>query len=513
MTAELDSTVVPGRAWCVEATMGHCVLWPTGAEPLLPGDRYDGRAYARELADLLRWGVERGINGIDVLHGERGGYADPGGLLLEEEAIRRGLPFAVGGHVGHGFPHWMPAALTTLRPELCRVDEHGKRAATGNLCTADPEALGRAVGELTLLRDRHPRARLLQVFPDDVIGGSWCHCPRCRDRSPTEQYAALVAAIAGAVDARLPGTEVGFLLYHDTLSGLPDSGQRDPSRDFLPPNVYALYAPRERCYAHAIDDETCPRNRLYWEHLLRAREVFDGRVDVFEYYGDTILWHYFNVAVPRVIAADLRAYGRLGVREVQALAFGTYSQWAHGLNLAAFALLSSGQEREVDSAVQRYAGERYGVRAADRMTEYYRALEEVQEGYLSMCAYGEDWMSDLRGMSTASPHYGAHRERALESRAGLTRLADLLADAARVCGSGEGAVHLHAEQVSLENTRAELDLLDLRLAIGERITGGGPWQWTEEERRRQSSVRQQQWDLAQGVPVEIRGQAFGALAP
>ncbi len=506
------SMVIPGRAWSVEAAMGHCVIWPGAAVPALPADRYDGRAYARELVELLAWGVERGINGIDILHGERGGYADPGGLLLEDEACRLGLPFAVGGHVGHGFPAWIPAAVTASRPELCRVDADGVRRPTGNLCTADPEALGRALGMLSMLHDRHPAARLLQVFPDDVVGGSWCHCARCRDRSPVAQYATLVAAVAGVVEARRPGTQVGFLLYHDTLSGLPEPAAVGVS-GFLPPNVYALFAPRERCYAHAIDDPACPRNQAYWQHLVRAASLFPGRVDVFEYYGDTILWHYFNVAIPAVIAADLQAYHRLGVREVQALAFGSYSVWAHGANLAAFAGLSAGQAADPDTAVARYASERYGHRAADCMVTYYQALAAAQCGYLSMCDYPEEWTCDLRGVGPASPHYSAHRERVATARAAFAGLPDLLAAAARHGGGSREAACLHAEQVSLENARTELDLLDLRLAIGERATAGGAGAWTEAETAATVAARQGQWDLAQAVPAEIRGQAFGALAP
>lgn len=502
--------VIPGRAWCVEASMGHCVLWPAAGLPALPPERYDGRAYARELVDLLRWGVDRGINGIDILHGERGGYADPGGLLLEDEALHLGVPFAVGGHVGHGFAHWMPRRLMAQRRELCRMDSQGRRTPDGNFCTADPEALGRAIGELTLLLDRHPRARLLQAFPDDVLGGSWCHCPRCRDRSAAEQYATLVAAAAGALSARRPGAQVGFLLYHDTLGDLPEPAGSGEAA--FPPSVYALFAPRERCYAHAIDDDRCPRNRFYWQHLVRASQVFSGRVDVFEYYGDTILWHYFNVAIPRVIAADLRAYRRLGVREVQALAFGAYSRWAHGLNLAAFAWLASGQEVDADAAVGRYAREQFG-RAADDMAQYYGALEQVQSRYLALCPYPDDWMGDLRGTPGPSPQYRPHRERAATCREEFGRLAGLVERATRRAEPGEPLDHVQAEGASLEIARVELEQLDLRLAIGERWTEGGPRAWTGAEIESRTAARQRQWDLAQSVPVRIRGQAFGALAP
>ena len=508
-----DGMVIGRRAWAVEAAMGHCRMWGQVGNPALPAGRYNGRVYAREMVDLLRWGVARGINAIDILHGERGGYADPGGLLLEAEALRQQIPFAVGGHVGHGYPHFFPAALFEKRPELFRMDAGGHRTASGNLCTANPEALGRAVGELSKLLDRHPRAGVVQIFPEDVHGGAWCCCPKCKGHTPTEQYATLISAVAGALDARMPGTEVGFVLYHDTLTGLPPGPVLPDGSRFVPPNVYALFAPRERCYAHAIDDESCPRNRLYWKSVRRAKEVFEGRVDAFEYYGDTILWQYFNVAIPHVIAADLRAYRSLGVREIQALAFGTYSIWAHGLNLATFAWLSSGMETDVEAAIARYARERFGKQVEGRMVAYYLSLEKAQAKYLGFCHYEDEWLHDLRGFGRPSPGYKKHRRLVAESKEEFKRLAEVLAQAEAHCQGDPFAKNLKAEQAHLEITRIELDQLDTRLAIGERITKGGAAHTTAEEAARRVAARQRQWDIAQGVPVEIRGQAFGALAP
>jgi hypothetical protein len=507
------SMVIDGRALAVEAAMGHCRLWGPSAPPLLPADRYNGRVYAQEMVQLLQWGAQRGINGIDILHGERGGYADPGGLLLEEEALRLKIPFGVGGHVGHGYPHFLPQALFAGRPELFRMDGGGHRTPTGNLCTANPEALGRAVGELTKLLDRHPRARVIQIFPDDAFGGSWCSCPKCKARTPVEQYATLLSAVAGAMDARMPGIQVGMCLYHDTLTGLPDKPVLPDGSRFVAPNVYALYAPRERCYAHAINDAGCPRNRLYWRCAQRAKEVFEGRLDVFEYYGDTILWQYFNVAIPHVIAADLAAYRSLSPREIQALAFGTYSIWAHGLNLATFAWLSSGMETSADAAIARYARERFGPQVQDRMVAYYTMLEKAQANYLAFCRYEDDWLHDLRGFGKPSPGYAEHRRRVAEAKELFKQLAEMLTQAAAQAKGDEFVRNLAAEQAHLEITRIELDQLDMRLAIGERITSGGSGAWTEQEESRRVVNRQWQWGIAQKVPAEIRGQAFGAQAP
>lgn len=508
-----ESMVIANRSWSIEAAMGHGLRLKRSARPALPQDRYNGRKYARELVELLRWGMKRGINGIDILHGERGGTADPGGRFLEKEALRHGLPFSAGGHVGAGFARWLPKDLFSTRPDLFRMDAKGKRTPSGNFCTAAPEALGRAIGEVANLLDRHPRARLLQVWAEDVIDGSWCHCPACRRRTPAEQYAAVIATAAGVLAARKPGMQIGFLLYHDTLGGLTrKSGGPGAPRAF-PPNVYALYAPRERCYAHAIDDPRCRRNRFYWNSLLRAKELFGDRVDVFEYYGDNVLWHYFNVAIPRVIAADLRAYRRVGVREIQCLTFGAYSLWAHGLNLAVFAWLASGMETDVDAAIARYARERFGARAEGRMVEYYRRLERIQAGYLGFCGYADDWICDLRGCWGKSMEYAAHRRRVATCRAQFPVLTDLLALAAPRVRGKSFATNLRAEQSSLAITRIELEQLDMRMDSGIRFTAGARNAWGEKEKASEADARQRQWEIAMTVPESIRGQVFGALAP
>ena len=486
--------------------MGHSVLQGRKGGHL-PSGRYDGRLYAREMATLLRWGAERGINGIDILHSDRGGYADPGGVLLELEAASRGIPFAVGGHVGHGYPHFIPEGMFDSRPDLFRVDAEGRRTPTGNVCTSNCEALGRAVGELTKLLDRHPGAEMVHIFPDDTCGGSWCRCPKCADLTPTQQYARLISAVAGALDARRQGVEASFLLYHDTLS-LPDSA----AGGFLPPNVYGLYAPRERCYAHAIDDAACPRNRRYWSALRDAVTCFAGRLDVFEYYGDTILWQYFNVAIPHVIAADLRAYREMAVREVQALAFGTSSLWAHGLNLAVFAWLAAGIETDVDSAIARYATERFGPEACDDMVAYYDALETAQAGYLGFCGYEDDWLHDLRGGGAASPWSGEHRRRTAESRTAFAALTDMLDAAGGRCRGETFRDNLRAEQAHLRLTQIELEQLEMRLAMGEQAFQGDAKADPDDRQRRQDAAHARQWEIAQSVPPEIRGQAFGALA-
>src|SRR5205823_4835904 len=122
--------------------------------------------------------------------------------------------------------------------------------------------------------------------------------------------------------------QVAYLAYHDTIE--PDIGLLPLS------NVAVEWAPRERCYAHAIDDPACHINPRYWDSLRRYFDIFDGRVHVFEYYADAILFGGLSFATPTVISRDLRAYHMLGVRSISCLTFGAYSVLAYPVNLLAF---------------------------------------------------------------------------------------------------------------------------------------------------------------------------------
>ncbi|MFH1569456.1 MAG: hypothetical protein ABIL09_15780, partial [Gemmatimonadota bacterium] len=123
------------------------------------------------------------------------------------------------------------------------------------------------------------------------------------------------------------------------------------------------------------------------------------------------------------------------------------------------------------------------------------------------------WMCDLRGFGPPSPHYGEHRRRAAASRQAFGGLRDRLERAARRCPTPEATERVAAERAALEITCVELELLELRLAVAERATVDPAATWSEAERARCGQARQRQWDLAAQVPLAIRGQAFGALAP
>jgi hypothetical protein len=133
------------------------------------------------------------------------------------------------------------------------------------------------------------------------------------------------------------------------------------------------WAPRERCYSHAIDNRACPVNPRYFESLKRYIEIFDGRGHVFEYYADAILFGGLGVATPATIVRDLRAYRALGITSVSCLTFGAYSVLAYPVNLEAFARATQSPDFDPDVTIADVAAQRH-PRCAPAMADAYRTI-------------------------------------------------------------------------------------------------------------------------------------------
>jgi hypothetical protein len=201
----------------------------------------------------------------------------------------------------------------------------------------------------------------------------------------------VVNAIAEALAlAGISGCPVAYLAYHDTLE--PDPGLRPLA------NVHFEWAPRERCYSHALDDDTCAVNPGYYASLRRYIELFHGRGHIFEYYADAILFGGLGVATPSVIARDLRAYHALGLTSISCLTFGAYSTLAYPVNLEAFtrgtrSLNFDGSEMLAATADQLHP------QCAPAMAGAYRAIAKASAAILEN---GGDIMRPKAGRGVAA---------------------------------------------------------------------------------------------------------------
>jgi hypothetical protein len=321
--------------------------------------------HLRHDREFIPWMARRAINAFSYIrhpHDTRLKIDEVAPLLREH-----GIGIEYGGHV---IQLLLPRELFADHPEYFPAGDDGVRAARGNLCVSNPDAVALVrAGALAYVRD-HPENELLHIWGADVRRGAWCRCGQCRDLPPQMQYMQVVNAIASELGAESNAPPIAYLAYHETIDPHPGLNPRD--------NVWFEWAPRERCYSHAIDDPACEINPRYLESLKRYIDIFNGRGHIFEYYADAILFGGLGFATPAVVASDLRAYRALGITSVSCLTFGAYSVMAYPVNLEAFVRGSQDPNFEPDAAwVDTSAGRH--PRGAPEMAAAYRAVERASK--------------------------------------------------------------------------------------------------------------------------------------
>jgi hypothetical protein len=366
---------------------------------------------------FIGWMAARGLNSLSYIR-----HTVDSRLKIEELVPlcrERGIASEYGGHV---LQLLLPRDRFDVNPELFPADAKGERNSHGDLCVSNDAAL-RIVrdGALRYIRE-NPECELLHVWGADVWKGAWCRCSECAGLSPQLQYMKVVNAIAEALEADGSSViEAAYLAYHDTIE--PDPALR-PLR-----NVWFEWAPRERCYSHAIDDRDCEINPRYLESLKRYIELFDGRGHVFEYYADAILFGGIGAATPSVIMCDLRAYRSLGLGSISCLTFGAHSAIAYPVNLEAFARGTRDPDLEPDRILADTAAELYPA-CGPLMAEAYRAIARASALIFNG---GGDVMRPKLGLRAAS-----------------TRVRKLTAAYAEITHAIEAAGHIIASAPNLK---------------------------------------------------------------
>jgi hypothetical protein len=347
---------------------------------------------------------------------------------------RRGVALEYGGHV---LPILLPRELFGEHPDYFPQSPEGERTEHGNLCTSHAGALELASRNAVAWVREYPEMRVVHLWGADLWKGGWCRCDACRGVGAQEQSLRVCNAVARALTQAGIARPVCYLAYHDTIDA--DAGLRPD------PDVYVEFAPRERCYGHAIDDAQCTTNRRYAAALERYCDLFDGRVRLFEYYGDAILFCGCAVPLPEVIERDLTYYHGLGVREVTMLQFGTFSLWAYPSNFLAFARATTdGGHCAAD--VERYC-RRFGAHAA----HVYGTLGEVERLMRAVVTYG-----DILRPPRRAEHAAALRARLDDVLPNLAACAQALAAGGDATVGAQGALLCYTHTL-LQGVRREVE--------------------------------------------------------
>lgn len=274
----------------------------------------------------------------------------------------RGMELELGGH---HLRDLLPRRLFRHDPELFRFDG-ARRTPDFNCCPSNPATQTRLRNALQAFVRRYPEAGVYHLWPDDILGGGWCHCARCAGLSPADQVLLAINQLAAALAEVRPDARISALAYHDT--------EAPPDQIAPHPNVDLLFAPRPRSYAHGI---AAAPNAGYAArlaaHVTRFHGQPEARPAVFEYYLDGILFKSAPPPLAATLSADLQAYHAAGVHTVHALLTGDRPFRSAPLNAWLFAQLAWNPEHPVDTLLSAWAAAR-APRSPTALCNAYAAL-------------------------------------------------------------------------------------------------------------------------------------------
>ncbi len=301
---------------------------------------------------------------------------------LQGEVNKRGLMIEVGGHL---LPEFLPREMFAGHPDWFPRNAAGERVPTFNLNPFNPEALEYVTNRAAAYFGRIPEASLFHAWPDDIDGGGWSNEPGKEDYTASDQSLLVMNHIVNRLREKMPEANVAFLAYHDTVYA--------PRVVKPAPGIVYFYAPRERCYAHSLDDEHCALNRVYARALEQALPSFGAaNAEVFEYYTDEVLFqNATNPPLPEVMAADARYYQRLGIPRVGSLAVSTSQYPSPMVNAFLFPKALWNPASDLNAALSEYARVYFGDPS---MSEFLQSIKSAMVDLVSTCAYttpGSDW--------------------------------------------------------------------------------------------------------------------------
>lgn len=300
---------------------------------------------------------------------------DADGSAIRAEAARRGLTLQFGGH---HLPALLRRELFAEHPDWF-PERNGARDSRYNLCTSRAGARREIHDRALSFFRRFAGASVYHLWADDIVGGGWCSCRGCTGVPPSDQALHATNVLAEALAEVDPSAAVAHLAYHDTI---------EPPKVFLPgKRVTALYAPRNRNYACAIDDPRCPRNLDgHYAELIGLRETFAKRPNslaVFEYYSDAILYRWLDPPNLRILPQDAMAYRAAGVFDYGNLAV-TPRPWI-GPTWHAwwFARCAWDPNLNARSELERFCSAAYGT-DGPRFARLYETLDDAYRELLDL---------------------------------------------------------------------------------------------------------------------------------
>jgi hypothetical protein len=218
----------------------------------------------------------------------------------------------------HAMKELLPRDLFAKQPELFRMDDKGRRTADANCCVhCEPALALMAENAVAIAKTLKPTTGRYFYWGDDAQ--PWCHCPKCRELSPSDQALIVENRLCQALKKVDAEAQVSHLAYLNTMTA--------PKKVKPEMGVFLEYAPINRCYDVPLEQQ---------KDLAEGLAALDANLEVFpketaqvlEYWLDVSRfskWKRPAVQLPwkkEVVAADVRTFKKRGIRHLT-----TFAAW------------------------------------------------------------------------------------------------------------------------------------------------------------------------------------------
>lgn len=268
--------------------------------------------------DVLGLHPVGGVNADETLKSAIGTVADNSFKQMLDELRASGIAIEYEMHaLSYMVPH--TKEVFSLHPEWFRMNENGERANDYNVCASNLEVLELITQKSRELAEIFPSDTHLYHFWIDDVENACCHCPKCREFSPSDQALMIYNAIAEGVKQADPLGKQCYLAYHEALKA--------PEK--IPPanNIFLEYAPIGRDLTRPINDADCEKNVREVSPLDGLLEFFGcENTKVLEYWLDNSLLSNWRQPIqpftltPEIIKQDVAFYHSLGIKNITTFA-------------------------------------------------------------------------------------------------------------------------------------------------------------------------------------------------
>jgi len=185
----------------------------------------------------------------------------------------------------------------------------GKYGYVAQRCLSRPEVVNLGVRYIENFLATVPRADGFLIGNND--GGGWCECADCVAMSdPGELKRGRVSTYffkyINEVARRVLEKQPDAYIYAWAYQNFRDA----PKNINLDPRLSVQFCTHGRCYRHALDDESCPTNKVVRE-MMATWKAYPNRKGVFEYYncfagGTAAQKVVLYVPLEEIITRDIR---------------------------------------------------------------------------------------------------------------------------------------------------------------------------------------------------------------